>query len=290
MPSGPPEDTIGGVPTSNLQSSQRQGVRHGSRSSTRPPARRSAPAGDSAVTAPRRPDGAGSGSTGTNVGPAPVAVAPPPPDADIERFLLDGKVGDTHGTKKGVTGAQRATLSTPTLTHDAQIQSIDEFKREFRTDRGVEFDFRDSWTFNVAAYKIDRLIGLNMVPVSVERKYRSTPVGVHLVARRRADGRGRSTEEEDRSARPGLLEPPDHDDAVVRSADLERRPQHGKHPLHEGLAALADRSHPCVPEEHGTEDALAHHAVRSARSSRGSRPWICRRSSARWANGWTTGS
>ena len=107
--------------------------------------------------------------------PAAVAVAAVPPDAEVERFLLDGKVGDAHGTKKGVTGAQRATLSTPALTHYAQIQSIDEFKREFRTDRGVEFDFRDSWTFNVAAYKIDRMIGLNMVPVSVERKYRSTP-------------------------------------------------------------------------------------------------------------------
>ena len=110
-----------------------------------------------------------------NIGPAPVAVRPVPPDAEIERFLLEGKVGDTHGTKKGITGAQRASLATPTLTHDAQIQSIDEFKREFRTDRGVEFDFRDSWTFNVAAYRIDRLIGLNMVPVSVERKYRGTP-------------------------------------------------------------------------------------------------------------------
>jgi hypothetical protein len=110
-----------------------------------------------------------------NVAPAAIAIAPPPADAEIERFLLEGKVGDTHGTKKGITGAQRATLSTPTLTHDAQIQNIDESKREFRTDRGIEFDFRDSWTFNIAAYKIDRLIGLNMVPVSVERRYRSTP-------------------------------------------------------------------------------------------------------------------
>ena len=79
-----------------------------------------------------------------NIGPAPVAVRPAPPDAEIERFLLEGKVGDTHGTKKGITGAQRASLSAATLTHDAQIQSIDEFKREFRTDRGVEFDFRDT--------------------------------------------------------------------------------------------------------------------------------------------------
>ena len=110
-----------------------------------------------------------------NIGPAPVAVRPAPPDAEIERFLLEGKVGETHGTKKGITGAQRASLSAATLTHDAQIQSIDEFKREFRTDRGVEFDFRDSWAFNVAAYRIDRLIGLNMVPVSVERKHRGKP-------------------------------------------------------------------------------------------------------------------
>ena len=103
------------------------------------------------------------------------AVAPLPSDADIERFLTDADVVKTKDTKKGVTGSLRATLSDGTLTHDAQIQTIEESKREFRTDRGVEFDFRDSWEFNVAAYKIDRMIGLNMTPVSVERRHRSTP-------------------------------------------------------------------------------------------------------------------
>jgi hypothetical protein len=109
------------------------------------------------------------------VAPPAVAVAPLPSDAEIERFLLEGKTGRTKGSKKGVTGTLQVSMSTETLTHDAQIQTIDEYKREFRTDRGVEFDFRDSWTFNVAAYKIDRLLGLNMVPVSVQRSYRSTP-------------------------------------------------------------------------------------------------------------------
>jgi hypothetical protein len=74
-----------------------------------------------------------------------------------------------------VTGSVRATLSDGKLTHDAHIQTIEESKREFRTNQGVEFDFRDSWTYNVAAYKIDRLIGLNMVPPSVARNHRSTP-------------------------------------------------------------------------------------------------------------------
>ncbi len=35
---------------------------------------------------------------------------------------------------------------------------------------GLELNFRDSYKYNVAAYKLDRLLGLNMVPVSVERK------------------------------------------------------------------------------------------------------------------------
>lgn len=34
---------------------------------------------------------------------------------------------------------------------------------------------RDSWMFTVAAYRLDRLIGMNLVPVSVERRWRTSP-------------------------------------------------------------------------------------------------------------------
>ena len=112
---------------------------------------------------------------GPSVSPAPVVIPPPPPDAEVERFLREGKVTKTKGTKKGITGALQATLSDGTITHDAQIQSIDEYKREFRGNMSVEFDFRDSWMFNVAAYRLDRLIGLNMVPVSIQRVHKSAP-------------------------------------------------------------------------------------------------------------------
>lgn len=110
--------------------------------------------------------------------PAAAAATVPAPaltDAEIEQFLLKADVIKTKGTSKGVTGSLRATLRDGKITHDAHIQSIDESKREFQTVRGVEFNFRDSWTFNVAGYKLDRLIGLNMVPVSVSRRYRSKP-------------------------------------------------------------------------------------------------------------------
>ena len=102
--------------------------------------------------------------------PSPAAALS---DEEIEEFLRTADVIKTKTTSKGITGSLKATLSNGRMTHDAHIQSVDESKREFQTAKGTEFNFRDSWTFNVAAYKIDRLIGLNMVPVSVARRYRS---------------------------------------------------------------------------------------------------------------------
>lgn len=96
-------------------------------------------------------------------------------DAAIEEFLQKAQIIKTKGIAKGVTGSLQATLSDGKMTHDAHIQMIDESKREFQTGKGTEFNFRDSWTFNVAGYKLDRLIALNMVPVSVSRRYQSKP-------------------------------------------------------------------------------------------------------------------
>jgi hypothetical protein len=102
-----------------------------------------------------------------------VTTAPSLSDAEMQDFLLKATVVRTRTSKKGVTGTLRATLSDGTLTHDAQIQTIDERKAQFVSDKGTEFNFRDSWGFNVAGYRLDRLLGMNMVPVSVSRHWRS---------------------------------------------------------------------------------------------------------------------
>ena len=75
---------------------------------------------------------------------------------------------------KGITNTVRATLSDGQLTHDASIQRIDETKRNIETNMGTELMFRDSWKFNVAAYKLDRLLGLNMIPATVDRSYQGS--------------------------------------------------------------------------------------------------------------------
>jgi len=89
-----------------------------------------------------------------------------------EEFLRVAAVKEVRGSKKGVTGTRRATLSDGTTTHDASIQSIDEEHARFETPRGTEMNFRDFYGFNMAAYRLGRLLGLDsMIPPSVERKF-----------------------------------------------------------------------------------------------------------------------
>ena len=91
-------------------------------------------------------------------------------DKEKEQFLLQGKVLKMRGAPTGITDSKRATLQIPDFSHDAHIQTIDVYKREYQTSSGTEMNFRDSYKFNIAAYRLDRLINLNLVPVSIERK------------------------------------------------------------------------------------------------------------------------
>ena len=97
-------------------------------------------------------------------------------DEQIERFLREANIVRSRGIGKGVTRAVRVTLTDGAITHDAQIQAVDEKRNTGPAPRGgVEINFRDSWAYNVAAYKLDRLIGLHLVPVSIERRHRNKP-------------------------------------------------------------------------------------------------------------------
>ena len=101
----------------------------------------------------------------------PAAPAQALTDQQIERFLQTARVVSSRAAGKGITNSLRATLSDGTLTHDAHIQTIDEYKQEFRGGTQREIDFRDKWQYNVAAYRIDRLLDLRLAPVSVDRSW-----------------------------------------------------------------------------------------------------------------------
>ena len=90
--------------------------------------------------------------------------------AEMEEFLLTARVVQKKELSMGITNSHRAILDDGRRKHDAHIQTVDIRKTSFQTVRGTELNFRDSYKFNMAAYELDKLLELNMVPVSVERK------------------------------------------------------------------------------------------------------------------------
>ena len=109
-------------------------------------------------------------------------VAAPAPSAElsvdqIRVFLKNAKVIKTRSTDKGVTAPKRLTLSDGTITHDAVFQAIDDHQHVANLGGGgrqssTELNFVDSYKYNIAAYEISRLLGLDyMMPVYVERKW-----------------------------------------------------------------------------------------------------------------------
>ncbi|MEJ7607209.1 MAG: hypothetical protein WKF37_13310 [Bryobacteraceae bacterium] len=104
---------------------------------------------------------------------APPALKPVPQISEAEReaFLKTAKIVEKKVMDVGTTASTRAKLSNGAITHDAHIQYVDVFKPVFRGKEGtIEKNFRDTYKFNIAAYRLSKLLGLDsMVPMSVER-------------------------------------------------------------------------------------------------------------------------
>ena len=99
---------------------------------------------------------------------------------EMEDFLLHAPIVATKKSPPaGVTDARRVTLSNGRTTHDAQIQDVDIQKAIF--DGGPkhsEVNFKDTYRYNIAAYRLSRLLGLEEVPMSVLRTVGGKPAAV----------------------------------------------------------------------------------------------------------------
>jgi hypothetical protein len=95
-----------------------------------------------------------------------------------EAFLKSAAIVRTKNLSMGVTLSRKASMSNGTIEHDAHIQTVNEYKAKFEGTTGTEMNFRDSYKYNVAAYRIAKLLNLNMVPPSVERKVEGSTAAV----------------------------------------------------------------------------------------------------------------
>lgn len=90
---------------------------------------------------------------------------------EAERFLRTAEVVERRPIGSGITGSERLTLVDGDRRMRAAWKTVDIFHLGTTrfADGTVEVDFRDSYKFELAAYEIDRLLELGLVPPVVER-------------------------------------------------------------------------------------------------------------------------
>jgi len=95
-------------------------------------------------------------------------------DARIEELLSRGRIVRTERTRLGVTEPLRVWVEDRGETISDCFKYVDLQSKGITRVRGgsTELNFTDRHIYDQAAYRLDRELGLNMVPVAVSRKVR----------------------------------------------------------------------------------------------------------------------
>jgi len=96
-----------------------------------------------------------------------------PADLYMEDFLRTAEVVGIEDIDAGVTRPRRLTLSRDGITHRAIFKTVDvdsiEMAYGMYHDARVACGHKDRFVFELAAYRMDRLLGIGLVPVTVLR-------------------------------------------------------------------------------------------------------------------------
>jgi hypothetical protein len=106
-------------------------------------------------------------------GSGPAQGQESPTSKQMDAFLRSADVVESRRTSKGLTQPWRLTLSDGQTTNDALFQSVNTRRNIANFKRGsAEINFVDSYAYNIAAYRLAGLLGLDdMIPVTVERRW-----------------------------------------------------------------------------------------------------------------------
>ena len=77
-----------------------------------------------------------------------------------EKFLETAEIAKSEPNDEGVTKSWKLYLKKGEIEIKAAWKNVEERRNAFV----------DSWKYDIAAYRIDKLIGLNMVPITIERE------------------------------------------------------------------------------------------------------------------------
>ena len=79
----------------------------------------------------------------------------------LEEFLLTAEIAASEPIGEGVTKPFKLTLVKDGVTR----------KAAWKNPSGEQLGFLEGWQYELAAYRLDKLLGLNMVPPAVEREF-----------------------------------------------------------------------------------------------------------------------
>ena len=103
---------------------------------------------------------------------------------EVEQFLRRARFAAREPLGSGVTASLKVTLEQDGRKEFAVLKIIDQRRpgAQLNANREIEIDFQDSWRTEVAAYELDKLLGLGMVPATIERMspYDSLPGSLQL--------------------------------------------------------------------------------------------------------------
>ena len=102
---------------------------------------------------------------------------------EAEHFLREAVVVASRPIGTGVTNSLRLTLELDGEQRDAAFKTID--RREpgrMKVGEETVFGFQDSYRLEIAAYEIDKMLGLDMVPATIERRIDGRTGSVQLWA------------------------------------------------------------------------------------------------------------
>jgi len=91
---------------------------------------------------------------------------------EAEEFLRTAKVVSVETFKTtAITRPKKVELSDGKRTAHALLKTVDEYDPFKRfADGGVELQFTDSFEYEIAAYELDKLLGLGLVPPAIRRR------------------------------------------------------------------------------------------------------------------------
>ncbi len=106
------------------------------------------------------------------VAPTPhrAVAAPAQERAAREAFLRTAEIVGREVADVGITLPERVELEQGGVRRRAMFKSLDVTSSQtIRVGQEVQEGLRDSWTFEIAAYELDSLLGLGLVPIAVVR-------------------------------------------------------------------------------------------------------------------------